>query len=486
MILFFKKILKLAFICYLFFTFLPASFPSEKLPVWKNTFQKKILANGLTIIHQRDESSLITVLQIIIKGGKRAVPEGKEGLAYLTTRLSIEIPDISKIQKLMKQASNISMSCRGDYSFINLKCLSNNLEESLKVITKIIQDPLFSGLRINNIKKYMIYRSKKSEDDPIFMEDKIHLKSFFGKTGYGSSAFGSKESLKSIKKKDIENFYKKNFLANNMIVSVSSDLEEEFLIETIRKFFTKFPQGKIEETKLKGAYEPKDKYIFLEKDTKQTLVSIGFPLPEITASNFILAFLIENLLGKGVNSKLWFLRSRDKLAYNVNSQATQMKEGGFLKVYLETENKNKDRALEALKKVLQTVYEKGITEEKLEETKIISKANFLRINETKEERISNLAYFEVTGLGYEFLNQFFEEIDKTSLEEINTYIKDILNPDKGVEVIIGQKSSVHPNDILIYLFSANFLYASYLSLASSAACLKSFFAISGYCWDKVR
>jgi len=419
---------------------LSASFPNQRTSIWKNTPQRKMLSNGFTLIYQRDESSPITVLQIFIKGGTGAVPEGKEGLAYLTTRLSVEIPDRGKILQLMKQASTVSMNSRGDYSLIILKCLSNNLEETLKVMTKIIQKPLFSGLRINRIKEYMIHRSKIAEDDSIKMGHNAHLKSFFGKTGYGSPVFGSKESLKAIKKKDIEGFYKKYFKANNMIVSVSSDLDDEELIGMLQKYFSKFPQGEPEEFKPKGASAPEEKNIFLEKDTKQTLVSIGFPLPRLTARNFVLAFMLENLLGKGVNSKLWFLRSREKLAYNVNSQATQMKEGGILKSYLETENKNKDRALEALKKVLQSLYEKGITEEELRATKISSKANFLRINETKEVRISNLAYFESVGLGYEFLNQFFEELDEICLEEINTYIKDTLNPDSGVEVVIGPKS----------------------------------------------
>jgi len=416
------------------------SFFSQETPAEGSTPQKTILPNGLTLIYEVDKSFPTTFLQILIKGGTGDVPEGKEGLAYLTTRLTVEIPDRSKVQEMMKQATRISMRCKGDYSLINLKCLTENLEESLKVVTPVIQKPLFSGIRISHIKEYMIHISKSEEDDPIIMGNNAHLQSFFGHSAYGGAFYGTKESLKTIKKKDIEGFYKKHFAADNMIVAVSSNLDEKLLVEMIQEYFGKFPQNKREESKPAGPTLPEEMHLSLEKDTKQTLVSMAFPLPELTARNFALAFMVENLLGKGVDSKLWSLRSKERLAYNVNSQATYLKEGGLLRAYLETENKNKDKALESLKQVLQLLHEKGISEEELQATKTSSKANFLRLNETKEARISSFSDLEALRLGYEFFGRFLTEVDAVSLEEINSFLKEILNPKKGVEVVVGPKS----------------------------------------------
>jgi len=418
---------------------LPSVFGQESL-LGRSTAQKTTLSNGLTMIYEVDKSFPTTFLQILIKGGTGAVPAGKEGLAYLTARLTVEIPDRGKIQEMMKQATRISMRCEGDYSYINLKCLTENLEESLKVVTKIIRNPLFSGIRINRIKEYMIHLSKSEEDNPITMGHNAHLQSFFGHSAYGGAIYGTKESLKTLKKKDIKRFYDNHFAANNMIVAVSSNLDDARLIEMIQEYFGKFPQHKPEESKPAAPTLPEEMHLSLEKDTKQTLVSMAFSLPELTARNFVLAFLIENLLGKGVGSKLWSLRSKERLAYNVNSEVTYMKKGGILRAYLETENKNKEKALESLKQVLQLLNEKGISEEDHLANKISSKANFLRFNEIKQARIMTLSDFEALGLGYEFFNRFSAEVDDVSLEEMNIFIKEILNPEKGVEVVVGPKS----------------------------------------------
>jgi len=414
-------------------------FSSQKASLSRNLPEKEFLSNGLKLIYQKDASSAITVFQILIKGGKAVEPEEKSGLAYLTTRLTLEIPDRKKTQDLMSQASHVSMTSRGDYSLINIACLSEHLEETLKVTTNIMLNPLFSGLRIEGTKKMINYQRNTQEDDPANVAHKTYLERLFAKKGYGGSVLGSEESLKAIKKKDVKDFYDSYFKAENMIIAVISDLEKEPLIEILDEYFAKFPSGKPAEPKPNPVTIPEERQLLIEKDTKQFFISLAFPLPKITRKNFALASIVENLLGKGVGSRLWDLRYIEKLAYNVNAHATLMKDGGILEAYLETDKEKKEVALEALKKVLSSLFEKGITEEELEVTKINAKASFLRENETKVIRAGNLVSFEALGLGYEFLSGFFLQIDAIGLDEINTYIKDILNPGKGVEVVIGPK-----------------------------------------------
>jgi predicted Zn-dependent peptidase len=168
----------------------------------RNLPEEEFLSNGLKLIYQKDTSSAITVLQILVLGGKGTEPEGKDGLAYLTARLALEIPDRGKIQAMMIQASRTSVMSYGDYSLINIRCLSEHLEETLKITTQIMLKPLFSGLRIDFIKKQMTYQRKRQEDDSINVGHNALLEKLFANTSLAGSVFGSEESLKAIKKKD--------------------------------------------------------------------------------------------------------------------------------------------------------------------------------------------------------------------------------------------------------------------------------------------
>ena len=408
----------------------------------KSSPQKITLENGLTIITQKDGSSAVTVLEILIRGGQKTDPVGKEGLAYLTTRLSLEIPDMSKVQELMEKSSRYLMTAKGDYSVIHIECLSEFLEDTLDVFVRILKDPLFSGMRIDRAKDTMNNQRKIESDDNLNIGHLAHLRTFLGHLGYGGTIYGTEESLKKIKSRDIEGFYERGFTPSNMTLLAVSDLEGDRLTGILKKFFGTFPVGKsadVRERPFPGPPAGAPPETVLEKDTKQALVSLGFALPKVSARNYALSTLLENLLGKGPGSLLWPLRTELKLAYNVNAQATVLKEGGFLEAYLETDKAKTESARDALKKTLAALYEKGVSAEVLRETMIFVRANFMRTNETKDRRVSTLCGFEALGLGYDYFGSFFNELAAVTPDEFNAYLKEVLDPGKSALVIVGPK-----------------------------------------------
>ena len=395
------------------------------------------LDNGLTIILDTDESSPTTILQILVRGGKRAEPSGKRGLAFLTTRLSVEIPDSGKAQELISLATRFSVTTLEDHSLINIECLSDNLADSLDVIAKIILDPLFSGIRIDAVKQNMEHQGRIEEDDSVRLGHLAALGAFFGGTPYEGSIYGNKESLKTIKGRDVSDFYKRIFVGTNMILSLSSDLPDKALLDLVSKHFSGLPEGEPISFDPVPISDPEQRSIRLERETKQTYVSLGFRLPAISPQNFALASFLESLLGKGPGSKLWPLRTEQRLAYNVNCRATLMQSGGILEAYLETDKAKLETARAALRETFIKLSEGGVAEEELEATKTAVIADFVRNNEMKSGRVATLAFFESVGLGPGYFSGFSSEVEALTLDEVNAALKSLLAPDKSIEVVIG-------------------------------------------------
>ena len=407
---------------------------------WKNSPTKIKIDDNLSYIYQQDTTSQLTIIHLLFKGGKRAEPENKKGLSYLSNRLTLEIPDRRKIQKLMTLSSSFLLKVYGDYSIITIRCLSKKFGETMELFSKIFSNPLYSSLRINRIKKAMFYYQRMEKDNTILLMNLTYLNSFFSNTPYEGSVYGNQKSLKLIKTKDIKKYHKQNFNLSNMILSVSTDLDAGETTKILKIFFGKFPVGsEIKPMPISQSSLEKREY-FIKKDKEQTLISMATLLPELSAENYAYAFLMDNLLSKGLGSKLWVLRSKNNLAYSVHSRITYLKKKGLLTVFLNTENRKKEEARSALKNLLLDMYKKGITEEELDMTKTNSKADFLRFYETKENRSSNMVYFEAMGLGYQFLEKLPDHLDRITSEGFNHFIKKVLNPENLVEVIIGPEN----------------------------------------------
>lgn len=418
---------------------------------WKSQPERVQIENmkssaPFSFIFHRDTSSGITVLRIFIDGGKKAEPPGRRGLAFLTTRLSVEIPETTEVIKLMTLVSSIATDVNGDHSIITVTCLSENLEKTLKILTGVLKEPLISSLRISYIKKAMEYQQKNEEDNTGLSMGREYFNVFFGNSGYGGSIFGTTggtgtpNSLKTITKKDIVDFYKTYFNLAHMVIVVSSDLSSAELAPVIKKYFQLLPTGEStqgREGEVAGEVTNEKKECFFKKENTQALISQGALLPGMSPRHFVCATMLENLLGEGIGSKLWPLRAELNLAYILKARAIQMKDAGILWVYLKTDNSRKEKAHAALAKILTDIYQNGVSDEEFSATKIRTRAYFLRSNETKETRTFYLGLFEQTGLGFEFLEDFFSTIETITFADFNVYIKEILKPERLVKIVIG-------------------------------------------------
>lgn len=404
---------------------------------WKEVPQKLVLSTGLKCLYQQDAASPTTVVQIFVSGGRGAVPAGADGLAYLATSLSLEIPDEGKVRDLMSQATRMSLSVWEDCSVIHIECLSGYLEPALRVASGIVQNPLLTGARIDRTKKQMLLRGRALQNDAEAAGRDAILRAVFGDRGYGAAAFGTEDSLKPLGRKEISSFRRQYFTASGLFFSVVSDLELEGVRFLLEKYFANFPPGGASDHPLLLPALPEDRNIVSSRETKQTYIGRAFLLPAPDPLVYAQALVLEAAIGRGPGSRLWGLRASGQLAYNVNARTTWTRSAGVLETYLETEVAKSKSASAALDAVLSTLHGDGLSEEEFEASRLMAAAQFLRSIETKSARARAAGTFEIIGLGHDYLSGVFDSLGSVTLAEMNTLVKDVLGHEKALRVTIG-------------------------------------------------
>ncbi len=404
---------------------------------WKEAPERFVLATGQVCLFQRDGVSPTTVVHLFVPAGKAAVPAGEDGLAYLATRLTLEIPDYSVAQDMMAQATRLRLSVFEDSSVVTLECLSENLEAGLRAAAAIVQDPLVTGPRIENAKKIMAIYAKAESDDAVEAGHAAALAAFFRARGYGGATFGTEASLKALGKKDIVSFYGLHFTRNAVFFAVSSDLGRDRVQPLLEKYFTKFPARAAGPAAAAAPALAEGHAVRLEKEAKQAFVGRAFLLPPPTASGFAKGYLLHVLLGIGPGSRLWALRADQRLAYNVGARLTWMKGCGLLEAYLETGTEKRDGAIAALDAALDGLHRTGIAADELAMTKSLARAHLLRSLEQKNPRALMMGQWEILGPGLEAFEGVFDGLDAVGLEELNAFIGDVLDPARSLLVVVG-------------------------------------------------
>ncbi|MBN2344912.1 MAG: insulinase family protein [Candidatus Aminicenantes bacterium] len=399
------------------------------------------LDNGLPVVLQRDDAAPITVVQLLVRGGDRDDPPGLSGLAYLTSRLSLEIPDQAKLRQLMDFGSSFHLSLGGDTTLITVRSLSRHLGPTLGILSAILREPLFSDLRIDAVKEMMRHLQKAEEDDPGMLMRKAAASAFYDRPAYGAARFGDNQSLARIGKKEIRSFFRGHFLAGNMVAVVISDLPAAELRPLLGRQLGVLDGGNRSPAPALTPSRPAAAERSIERRSAQTHVSVSVPLPPATFDNLLLAWLMENWLGRGIGSRLWRLRSRGDLAYGLSAELHPNREGMIFCVHLQTGNPRAGEARAELSRLLLEIQEHGIGEAELEAAKAYARADFWRENESRERRAAFLAFLEGTGHSHRLAGDFPRRLAGIGLDEFNAFLREALEPERWISLQIGPGTS---------------------------------------------
>ena len=423
----------------LLLAFLPAAVNGGDEASWQLGREPRAftLENGLSVILQQDGAAPITVAQLLVRGGDRDDPPGLSGLSYLAARLSLEITEESKLQKLMDLGSSFFLSAGGDYSLVTIRSLSRNFAATLAVLAAMISEPLVSDLRVDGVKDLMRHLQKMEADDPDLLMRKTLAGAFYDAPAYGAARFGDEASLARIGRKDIQSFLRSHFVAGNMTLVVISDLDEDEIRPLLASRLGGITAGGKPPPRPVPLRRPPQSALAVERQTSQVLVALAVQLPELNAGNFVLASLLESWLGKGVGSRLWRLRSRGSLAYGVNADVQPNREAMLLSVSLKTDARRSAEAQAELERLMKEVSSGGIAAAELDAAKAYARADFWRENETRERRAATLAFLEGAGLSYRLGGSFTRSLDEIGLEEFNDFLRTWLAPPRWFMLRIG-------------------------------------------------
>jgi len=226
---------------------------------------------------------------------------------------------------------------------------------------------------------------------------------------------------------------------NNMVIAVSGDVEVE---ETCGKLKNLFKGMARRDVKVAARPQPvmiSAKVKNAEMYREESLVLIGFLTVGVKdADRFPLDVLGSVLSGQ--SGRLFRdLRDTQALAYTLGCAQMLGPDTGYMVFYAATTGENIERTRKELLKEIKMVRDNPPGEEELR----MAKAELVnRRNVTMQSNFFFAfegALAEISGLGYESLYRYKEDIETVTREDLRRVALSYLDPDKRAEVLIASK-----------------------------------------------
>lgn len=407
---------------------------------------RKLLSNGLTVLHSEKHNIPIVMVTMIIKAGPLDEPKEKAGLANLVAELLDEGTKNRKSSEISEEiefiGAGLGASAGSDYTTISLSVLKKDIETGFELFSDILLNPVFPQEELDRKRDLIKGSLKQREEDPSFLADRAFNKEVFGEHPYGRLVEGSVETLSAIARDDLVKFHSKHFIPNNAILSVVGDLTQNELDSLIRKYLDSWKISALPERQVNPMPEEKTlKVVKMEKDVTQATIILGHIGVSRSNPDYYAISVMNYILGGGGFSSRLMQRIRDDmgLAYSVYSFFAPNKEKGVFQAGVQTKNESANTVIKEMLKQIELIREDKVSDQELSDAKAYLTGSFPRRLDTNRKIADFLSTVEFYNLGLDYADKYPSYINAVTKEDVLRVAGKYLDPENFVLVVVANQ-----------------------------------------------
>ncbi len=316
----------------------------------------------------------------------------------------------------------------------NLEIISDSLGKML--VNRIISNETFE------LTKEAILKNIKSRDlDPAKLLSYKSNEEYFNNSSLAHPVSGYKQNIINISIKEIINHLNNILIKDDIKISFVGDINKNQAISFISRILIMIPQGNIaKKTKEIYNYSESSKVVEINHDSEQTHISIMIPSVNRKDKDFY-NILVANYIfgGSGFGSMLMDeIRVKNGLAYSVFSYLMPYKDLGIIKIGMQTEAKNTQKALDILSEQLEIFQEFDIDEEKIELAKLGLLRSFELRFDTNKKILSTLAAINNLDMHENYFDKYIHGIKKVNKASIHNALKTKIKFNNQLIITVGK------------------------------------------------
>jgi predicted Zn-dependent peptidase len=286
------------------------------------------------------------------------------------------------------------------------------------------------------------------EDTPDEYVQELFNRVFFREHPLGYPVIGDPESVGTINRDRMINFFKEYYTPNRIIIAVCGNLNHDKVVRMIEGNFGSLP--KKDGYTVKDLPNPISQVLIREKELEQTHICLGSKGPSQTHPLRYASYILNAVLGGGMSSRLFQeIREKRGLVYSVYSYMSAYFDTGLFTIYAGTDEDALKKVIKLVIKELKGLKINALKKRQLQMAKEQLKGNLILACENIDNRMSRLAKSEIYFGKFITVDEIINGIERVTSEEIIQLAEDIFNKDYLSLAVLGHmKEKDFTNDLL--------------------------------------
>lgn len=346
-------------------------------------------------------------------------------------------------EKLQKLGVNLNVNASAFKVNIGFKCLKKDLDQVVILLAEELRNPLFDAKEFENLKQQFVGNTQQNLNDPGERGDIALAQAIYPKTNpnYSLSVEADIQNIQNATLDEVKAFHKKYFGPASMRLVIVGDTEGANLGTSLKKSFKNWNGGVVENLKFDEATKVAAKtevVTIAEKPSAELYVGQYTGLKR-TDADYIPFYIGNYTLGAGFAGRLMqTVRDEDGLTYNISSGlGGNIQTGGFWFVNASFNPELFQKGLDATMVQVDKWVKNGITATELENKKTNLIGSFKVGMSTTNGMARTILGFIERGLEPNYIEQYPNDIQKATLQQVNDAIKKYIQLDKMIIIKAG-------------------------------------------------
>ena len=302
------------------------------------------------------------------------------------------------------------------------RVLDRHVEDAIAVLGDMIRNARCAPDDVEAERQVVLEELRLHEDTPDELCHSLWCAAHFDGHPLGREVLGSFETVEAVSNEAIADWYHRQYVPGNVVVSAAGNLEHDRIVEAVARAL----EG-VEPQPVAGHPHPRrapdrvgDRRVVVQpKPIEQAHVVLGGPgLPRHDERRWAAA-VVDVALGGSMASRLFQeVRERRGLAYAVASEQQQHRDVGIFDVYAATSPGRLDELLSALRGELDALRRDGLTPDELARAKASLAGGVVMGLEDTGSRMARLGRALLGGQPYRTLDEILGLIDAVDEDAI--------------------------------------------------------------------
>jgi zinc protease len=413
-------------------------------------YEVRTLPNGMQVIAVLHHEQPAVSMRLLVRVGSVQDPPGKVGVASLAAALLDQGTTTKSAEQIADEIDFIGgalgTGSGSDLTFVNVIVMKDSFPLGMNLLSDVVRNPAFAAEEIERQKQQAISSLQVSSNDPDYVASVLFERLVYGFHPYGLPNSGTPETLAGITRADLQEYHRRYFVPNNMVLAVVGDITGDEAFAAAERVFGGWPRAEVPAVKVVDPPQPTRRIVVVDKpDAVQTEIRVGqLGIPRKHADYMAFDLAVKILGGEGANRLHRVLRSERGLTYGAQADAETRKQAGHFVAETDTRTETTGETLRLAVDEVARLQRERVAERELSDAQAYLAGSFPLTIETPNDiatQVLNVVFYE---LPVEEIGTFRERVQAVTPDDIQRVAKQYVRPDRLAIVLVGDASSFVP------------------------------------------